>query len=169
MSELKVFDQHLSGEDISPLDVADELVLSFDDRQKARQKVRLRSGAEAGITVERGTILRGGDYLRSGDGTIIRVIAADEPVSIASTSDMLLLSKAAYHLGNRHVPLQIGRGFVQYRVDHVLDHMIESLGLRVTHDKLPFEPEGGAYSPGAGHESNHSHHHDHSHGHSHEH
>lgn len=167
MTELKVFNEHVPGDSVSALTPVDELVLSFDQRQKARQKAQLVSGAEVGIQVERGVILRGGDLLKAADGTVVKVTAADEPVSIATTSDTLLLAKAAYHLGNRHVPLQVGRGFVQYRVDHVLDHMIESLGLRVTHDNLPFEPEGGAYSNGTAPPASHSHHHHH--GHSHEH
>jgi urease accessory protein len=143
---MQVFDQHIRGGKIAPIYVRELLVLSFEQRQKARQRVRLESGADVGIRLERGTILRGGDYLKASDGAIVRVVAAPEPVSVATCTDALLLAKAAYHLGNRHVQLELGAGYLRYLVDHVLDHMVESLGLRVTHVQLPFEPEGGAYS-----------------------
>lgn len=154
-----LFDEHVRGGKIAPICVSQLLVLNFGQRQKARQRAQLESGREIGIQLRRGTILRGGDYLKAGNGEILRVIAAPEPVSIATCSDPLLLAKAAYHLGNRHVQLELGRGSLRYLVDHVLDHMVESLGLRVAHENAPFEPEAGAYS--------HEHAGGHSHGHAH--
>lgn len=177
-TELEVFDRYLKSGKFSPLQIQDQLVLRFDQRQKARQRARLLSGREVGIQLPRGTVLRGGDCLQGESGEIVRVVAAPEPVSIATTNDPLLLAKAAYHLGNRHVHLEVKRGLLRYLRDHVLDHMIESLGLRVTYAQEPFEPEAGAYAQqsqghphahphGAGH--SHDHDHDHGPGHPHEH
>src|ERR1700761_1401992 len=89
----------------------DRLILPFDRRQKSRLRVRLESGEEAALMLERGGILRGGDMLRAEDGRIIRVEAAAEPVARITAADPLLLTRAAYHLGNRHVPLEIGEGW----------------------------------------------------------
>jgi urease accessory protein len=171
MNDMTFFSEHIRAGTVTPFSVGDELVLSFEQRQKARQRATLASGREIGIQLVRGTILRGGDFLKSAEGEIVRVVAAPEQVSVARTQDSLLLARAAYHLGNRHVPLQVGAGFVQYLHDHVLDHMVESLGLRVTQERAPFEPEGGAYSESHGHRHgpSHSHDHEHDHGHRHEH
>jgi len=174
MNELVFFSEHIRAGKVAPLRSGDELILSFEQRQKARQRATLASGREIGIQLERGTILRGGDLLRSAGGEVVRVIAAPEAVSVVRTADPLLLARVAYHLGNRHVALQVGDGFVQYLADHVLDHMVESLGLRAVHEHAPFEPEGGAYSTGHSHAHDHDHDdddhgHSHSHGHGHEH
>lgn len=123
----------------------DSLTLSFEYRQKSRQRVILDGGIEAGLFLPRGTILRGGDLLRADDGRIIRVIAGTEPVSVAQSPDTLLLMRACYHLGNRHVRLEITRDTVRYRQDPVLDIMVAALGLKIRTDDLPFEPEPGAY------------------------
>jgi urease accessory protein len=165
-TEFEIFDRYLKSGKFSPLQIQDQLVLRFDQRQKARQRVRLLSGREVGIQLPRGTVLRGGDCLQGESGEIVRIVAAPEPVSIATSNDPLLLAKAAYHLGNRHVQLEVQRGLLRYLRDHVLDHMIESLGLRVTYAQEPFEPEGGAY---AGHSHPHGHAHDHGHDHDHAH
>lgn len=169
MDTLPLFNEHLRAGKIAHLHGMDQLVLSFEQRQKARQRATLSSGQEIGIQLQRGTILRGGDYLRSSNGDIIRVVAAPEFVSIATSQDPLKLARAAYHLGNRHVHLEVAAGNLRYLADHVLDHMVRSLGLRLAHDRVPFEPESGAYSHG--HSQDHSHDHDHGpeHGHSHEH
>ena len=86
------------------------------------------------------------DLLRAEDRRVIEVRAATEPVTTASTGDTHLLARAAYHLGNRHVALQIGEGWVRYLADHVLDAMVGGLGLGIVHEERPFEPEIGAYS-----------------------
>jgi urease accessory protein len=125
------------------------LVLPFDQRSKSRLRAMLTTGEEVGVIVERGSVLRGGDLLLAEDGRVVQVVAAEETVSTARTDDMQLLLRAAYHLGNRHVALQIGRGWVRYQHDHVLDDMVRGLGLSVTVEEAPFEPEAGAY--GAAH------------------
>src|SRR5512138_3590252 len=94
-----------------------KLVLPFDRRQKARQRGRLTGGLEVGIQLPRGTVLRGGDLLRAGDGTLVEIVAAAEPVSTVFSRDARRLARAAYHLGNRHVPLQVGPTWVRYVAD----------------------------------------------------
>jgi urease accessory protein len=141
----------------------DRLILPFERRQKARQRTRLASGREIGVQLPRGTILRGGDWLRSTDGTLIEVVAAAEPVSTVRSRNLRELARAAYHLGNRHVALEVGVGWVRYLTDHVLDAMIEQLGLPVIRELEPFEPEAGAYG-GHSHDAAHTHAHGHSHG-----
>lgn len=168
MEALPVFKEYLRAGKIAHLHGMDQLVLRFEQRQKARQRAKLESGLEVGIQLPRGTVLRGGDYLRGENGDIIRVVAAAEFVSIVTSADPQKLARAAYHLGNRHVHLQVGRGELRYLADHVLDHMIVSLGLNLDHDRLPFEPEAGAYSHGHSHRHGHDHDHDSGHGHSHE-
>ncbi|HIE80108.1 MAG TPA: urease accessory protein UreE [Nitrospinaceae bacterium] len=131
------------------------LTLPFEKRQKSRLRVSLNDKQEAALMLERGSILRHGDLLRAENGLIVEVRAANEEVAVISTKDSFLLARACYHLGNRHIPLQIGEGWLRIQRDHVLEEMVQSLGLVVMHDVTSFEPEGGAYS---GH-SSHSHSH----------
>lgn len=140
---------------------AASLTLPFEGRQKSRLLVTLDNGEEAGLFLPRGTLLRGGDCLLAEDGRVILVKAAAESTSTAYSSDLLLLMKACYHLGNRHIPVQIDENFVRYQHDHVLDDMIGTFGLEVKHELVAFEPESGAYH---GH-GTHYHHHQHSHAH----
>jgi urease accessory protein len=121
------------------------VVLTLDQRAKSRLRVVLSDGREAGIFLERGESLKGGDYLVSVDRLIVRVDAALELVSTVLSRDSLLLARACYHLGNRHVALQIEPGQLRYLHDHVLDDMVRGLGLPVTVENAPFEPESGAY------------------------
>lgn len=128
------------------------LTLPFEQRQKSRLRTRLDSGEDVGVFLARGTVLRDGDRLRAFNGLIVEVRAAPEAVSTARTDEPLRLARAAYHLGNRHVPLQIGPGWLRYLHDHVLDSMVQTLGLTVVNDQLPFEPEAGVYSGNHGHD-----------------
>jgi len=121
------------------------LTLTLDQRVKARQRVTLDDGREAGLLLPRGEPLRNGDLLSNDDGQRIRIIAAAEPVSTASTDDPVLLARACYHLGNRHVALQVAAGWLRYQPDHVLDDMVRRLGLQVEQQQAPFQPEAGAY------------------------
>jgi len=132
------------------------LSLPIDSRIKSRLKVMLDDGRNAGLFLPRGHILRGGEQLSSECGLVVEVKAAPETVSTVYCEDLLLLTRVAYHLGNRHVPLQVGAGWVRYQHDHVLDEMVEGLGAKVTTEKQPFEPEGGAYG---GRSGGHHHHH----------
>ncbi|MEZ8098986.1 urease accessory protein UreE [Vibrio bivalvicida] len=121
------------------------LSLPIDSRIKSRLKVELDDGREAGLFLPRGHILRGGEQLKSQCGMIVEIKAAPEKVSSVYCSDLHLLTRVAYHLGNRHVPLQVEFGWVRYQHDHVLDEMVEGLGAKVTTEDASFEPESGAY------------------------
>jgi urease accessory protein len=135
------------------------LTLPLELRIRSRVKVTLDDGSEAGVFLPRGSILRGGDLVASADGVVVEVRAAPETVSTVACDDPHLLARACYHLGNRHVPLQIEAGFVRYQHDHVLDDMVRGLGLTVSVEQAPFEPEPGAYGD-YGHAQGHGHHHD---------
>ncbi|WP_407302408.1 urease accessory protein UreE [Raoultella planticola] len=155
----------------SPGKLTASLTLPIDVRVKSRIKVTLNDGREAGLLLPRGLLLRGGDVLSNEDGSeFVQIIAADEGVSVVHCDDPFTLAKACYHLGNRHVPLQIMPGELRYHHDHVLDDMLRQFGLEVTFAQLPFEPEAGAYaSESHGHSHGHSHDHDHDHHHEHSH
>jgi urease accessory protein len=134
------------------------LRLPFGERSKSRLRAVLDNGEEAGLFLERGTILRNGDLLLADDGRVVEVEADCESVSTVHTDDPLLLARACYHLGNRHVALQIGTGWLRYQHDHVLDDMLRGFGLAVRVELAPFEPEGGAYVSHA-HATSHTHSH----------
>ena len=139
------------------------LKLPFELRQKSRLKATLNNGTEIGFMLPRGYLLRGGDCVKAEDGSIIRIEAADEEVSTVHHANSIMLTRASYHLGNRHVSLQIGDGWIRYSHDHVLDEMVKGLGLDVKFETAPFEPEGGAYGGGHGHSHDEGHSHDHAH------
>ena len=129
------------------------LSLPIDQRTRSRLKVTLDDGRQAGLFLPRGKVLRGGDLLQSTEGLIVQVCAAAESVSTVHSDDALALARVSYHLGNRHVPLQITSKWIRYQHDHVLDDMVSGLGLTVEVEQAPFEPEAGAYQSAA-----HSHH-----------
>jgi urease accessory protein len=131
--------------------------LTLDQRSRSRQRIRLDDGREAGVLLPRGATLHHGDVLGSEDGLVVRIAAAVERLSRAESDDPLLLARACYHLGNRHVALQIQPGRLCWLHDHVLDDMVRGLGLAVTSVEAPFEPEPGAYGGGHGHGHGHTH------------
>ncbi|NDL65387.1 urease accessory protein UreE [Acerihabitans arboris] len=138
-------------------EVTATVTLDLDTRIKSRAQVRLDDGREAGLLLPRGQVIRGGDVLCTEDGgEVVRVIAAPETVSTVYARDALLLARICYHLGNRHVPLQIEREWVRYQPDHVLDAMVMGLGAAVRTEQAAFEPEAGAYQSAP-----HGHHHPH--------
>ena len=124
----------------------DRLILPFELRQKSRLRTRLVSGEEAWLTLERGAILRGRDLLLATDGRVVEVIAKPEQLLHVECETPHALARAAYHLGNRHVPVQVGEGWLRLAFDHVLRQMLAGLGARVTTIEAPFEPEAGAYA-----------------------
>jgi urease accessory protein len=130
-----------------------ELALPFEARRKARQRARLATGEEVALFLDRGSVLRGGDCLQGEDGRVVRVVAAPEPLMEVRTSDALLLARAAYHLGNRHCPVEVREGAIRLPADHVLAEMLRGLGLSVATISAPFEPEAGAYATGHHHHS----------------
>ena len=121
---------------------AGQLALTFDARQKSRQRARLVSGEEVAVKLPRGEILRGGDLVTASDGRVIEVVALPEKLAHIEADELL---RVAYHLGNRHVPVQLGKSFLRIAADHVLEELARKLGARVSHVEAPFEPEGGAY------------------------
>jgi urease accessory protein len=148
-----------------PLEVKGQLKLPFDSRQKSRLKAKLVSGEEVGLMLPRGEILRGGDLVTASDGRVIEVIAEPEKLLHIESAE---LAKIAYHLGNRHVPVQVGKDFLRIAADHVLEEMVKKLGAKVSAVEAPFEPEAGAYAGGhhqhdeMGHGGKiHDHHHEH--------
>jgi len=129
------------------------LTLPYELRQKSRLKATLDNGLDIGLMLPRGTILRGGDVIKAEDGTVIMIKAAAETVSVAEINDATLFARACYHLGNRHVPLQISNNSLCYLHDHVLDDMLNGLGIETRCEQTCFEPEAGAY--GGGHQHSH--------------
>ena len=145
--------------------------LDWDVRQKSRLGATDSQGRAIGVFLPRGTLLRGGDVLVAEDGSLIRVIAAPQTVlritPCAVHGSPFDLTRAAYHLGNRHVPIELTPEHLQIEPDHVLADMLRAMHLTVVELQAPFEPEGGAYAAhGHGH---HAAHHDHGHGHDHAH
>jgi urease accessory protein len=147
---MRRFDKLLTRSDQTSLP---RLTLPYDLRRKSRQVVRLDDGEEIGLLLAPGTVLKDGDILESADGERIRVAAAAEPVLFVTASDSEKLTRAAYHLGNRHIPLEIGTGFLRLEADPVLLKMLERLKVRVEERKEAFNPEIGAY--GGGHRHGH--------------
>lgn len=136
------------------------LTLPIEQRVRSRLRVKLDDGRDVGLFLPRGNLLRGGDRLGSDDGLVIEIVAAAETVSTLRCHDSTLLARAAYHLGNRHIPLQIEKDWLRYQHDHVLDDMLRQMGFEVIVEQAPFEPEAGAYQQAA---HSHAHHHSHAH------
>lgn len=138
--------------------------MDLDTRIKSRCQVKLDTGEDVGFVLPRGLLLRGGDCLSDSEQKyIIKIVAKKETVSTAYCDDPLRLARICYHLGNRHVPLEITQSYARFQHDHVLDEMLEQMGVKVTVEQAPFEPEAGAYSNQHGGHS----HGDHSHSHNH--
>ncbi|MFO6418893.1 urease accessory protein UreE [Hylemonella sp. W303a] len=163
---------------------APTIELDWDVRQKSRFAATDSSGRELGVFLPRGTLVRGGDVLVAEDGSLIRVVAAPQPVlritACAEHGSPFDLTRAAYHLGNRHVPIELRPDHLKIEPDHVLADMLRAMHLIVSEQHDAFEPEGGAYAQGHGghghahehgvHDPAHGHSaHDHAHGHSHDH
>jgi urease accessory protein len=118
------------------------LTLPFEQRQKSRLRATAENGEEVALILPRGRVLRGGDRVAATDGREVEIVAAPEKLLHIESGE---LARVAYHLGNRHVPLQVGPGFLRIAEDHVLEEMARKLGARVSHVEAPFEPEAGAY------------------------
>lgn len=126
----------------------DEVHLVFSEREKSRYRTTTETGRDLGWFLPRGIVLCDGDALVCGNKEIVLVRAASETLSEARSDDALLLLRAAYHLGNRHVSLQVLPGALRYPRDHVLDEMLEGLGLELSAVDDAFTPESGAYATG---------------------
>ena len=151
--------------------------LDWDVRQKSRFDCTDSQGRHLGVFLPRGSVVRGGDVLVAEDGSMVRVIAASQPVLVITYcgehGSAFDLTRAAYHLGNRHVPIELQPDHLKIEPDHVLADMLRAMHLIVREKLAAFEPEGGAYgahgaSQGHGHEhgnGGHQHHAHHAHGH----
>ncbi|MEP6723765.1 MAG: urease accessory protein UreE [Variovorax sp.] len=136
--------------------------LDWDVRQKSRFDATDSQGRQIGVFLARGTAVRGGDVLVAEDGSLVRVIAAPQPVLVithcTAHGTPFDLTRAAYHLGNRHVPIELKPDHLKIEPDHVLAAMLRSMHLIVREAEEAFEPEGGAYgAQAAGHDHGHSH------------
>jgi len=127
--------------------------LDFESRSKSRLLLTLDDGGRAALVLERGRVLHGGDLVVTQDGREVEIIAAEEALLEACSADPLLIARAAYHLGNRHVAVQVMAGRLRFLHDHVLGEMVEKLGLEVRVVSAAFEPEGGAYGHHHAHSS----------------
>ena len=145
---MPVLIEHLSGSDAS---ATLTLTLPFELRCKSRLRCRLDNGEEAGLFLPQGTLLRGGQKLLANDGRVVEVRSAEEALYQVATDDARLLARAAYHLGNRHVALEVGPGRLRLLRDHVLKILLQKLGLAVVEIDAAFEPEAGAYGGGHHH------------------
>jgi urease accessory protein len=141
------------------------IILEFHDRQRPRALMLEHLGEEVRFELPRGAVLRSGDLLKAReDGRLVRIQAKPEPVLTVRGHAPFELLRAAYHLGNRHVPVELRPELLRLEPDSVLADMLKQMGLHVDEEVAPFEPEAGAY-----HGHGHSHSHDHSHEHSHAH
>jgi urease accessory protein len=174
------------GQGLAPVLVkrAATVELDWDVRQKSRFDCTDSTGRTLGVFLPRGTLVRGGDVLVAEDGSLVRVVAAPQPVLVITHCTQhgtpFDLTRAAYHLGNRHVPIELKPDHLKIEPDHVLADMLRSMHLIVHETQAAFEPEGGAYGSHGGHghshghahphgESHHGHGHTHDHGHGHAH
>jgi urease accessory protein len=130
------------------VEVRGQLRLPFESRQKSRLRATLVSGEEVGLMLPRGEVLRGGDLVTASDGRVIEIVSQEEKITHIEANSPQALAKVAYHLGNRHVPVEVGEGYLRIARDHVLEEMVEKLGATVKHLEAPFEPEAGAYAGG---------------------
>ena len=143
--------------------------LNWDTRQKSRFEAVDSLGRRLGVFLPRGSVVRGGDVLVAEDGSLVRVDAAPQAVMVVRAcphhGSAFDLTRAAYHLGNRHVQIELQPDHLKIEPDHVLGEMLERMHLIVTHEQAAFEPEAGAYTGGHGHGHDHAGSHDHKHGH----
>ena len=173
-------------------DAADTIVLDYDERHRRRVSMTGVRGLVFLLDLAEAVMLRSGDALQLDDGRMVEVVAAPEALAEVKCGSLPDLARAAWHLGNRHLPLQIIGPKLRIRRDHVIEDMLRGLGAQVTEIEAPFDPEGGAYAqavqtqghdhaghdhaghdhghvhgPGCGHDHHDHDHHDHAHAHKH--
>ena len=124
---------------------ADTIVLDFDDRHRRRMAMTGTRGLAFLLDLENATALRGGDALVLEDGRLVEVVAAPEPLIELRGVDPRQMVRLAWHLGNRHLPVQLAGKHLRIRRDHVIEAMVRGLGASVVEIEAPFDPEGGAY------------------------
>lgn len=146
------------------------LSLTAEERTRSRLHGKSDQGLPIYLQLPRGLVLQEGDWLKSPTGEVIQILAKEEPVLTITATFPLALLQAAYHLGNRHVPMEITATYLRISPDPVLKHLLEHRGLTVMAEQAPFQPETGAYNTSHSHDHSrdHSHAHDHSQDHSHD-
>lgn len=142
----------------------DVVVLDFDHRHRRRLRMQGEGGLDFLLDLPEATAIRDGDGLLLEDGRIVEVRASEEPLAEVKAKDAAHLIRLAWHLGNRHLPVQVEADRLLIREDHVIEDMLQSLGATVAHIEAPFDPEGGAYGHGHHHGDDHDHGDDHGHG-----
>lgn len=147
--------------------VVDTVILDYAQRSAEKLTVIGVKGIVLDIDLHQAARLRTDDLLVLDDGTLVEVVAAPEPLIEARAAGLAGLSRLAWHLGDRHVPVQVLSNRIRARRDPAIESLLVSLGAKVIVIDAPFEPEGGAYA--SGHDHDHAHGHDHSHGHHHDH
>lgn len=121
------------------------LALTAEERTRSRRRFETEDGQPVLLHLPRGTVLRDGDLLQADDSNLVQITAKPEPVLTITAQTPLDLLRAAYHLGNRHVPVEITATYLRLSPDPVLRTMLEQLGMEVAEAILPFQPEIGAY------------------------
>lgn len=122
------------------------LSLTADERTRSRHRFETQDGEALFLRLPRGTVLRDRDLLQSEYGdTLVRIAAKPEPILTVTAKEPLELLRAAYHLGNRHVAIEIAPTYLKLSPDPVLKAMLEHMGMEVKEEVLPFQPETGAY------------------------
>ncbi|MDY6785778.1 MAG: urease accessory protein UreE [Cyanobacteriota bacterium] len=121
------------------------LALTAEERNRTRHRFKTPDGETVALSLPRGTVLHDGDILRSPTGELLHIIAQPETLLTVTARNPLDLLRAAYHLGNRHVPLEITSTYLRLCSDSVLRAMLEQMGLDVREEVVPFYPEVGAY------------------------
>ena len=149
----------------------DTVILDYAQRSAQKTTVKGVKGGSFEIDLHQPMRLRTDDLLVLDDGSLVEVVAAPEPLIEARVADVAGLARLAWHLGDRHVPVQVLPNRIRARRDAAIEALLKSLGAKVTMIEAPFEPEGGAYesSQAHGHAHDHEHHHGHPHGHGHSH
>ncbi len=152
-------------------EIVDRIVLDSGDRHRRRMAMRGVGGLAFLLDLPEPAVLDDGDALRLEDGRLVWVEAAPERLLEIRASSDHALKRLIWHIGNRHIPAEIGTDALWIAHDHVLAAMVEGLGGTATPVERPFRPEGGAYAGGhaQGHDHSHGHHHHHGHGHGHDH
>lgn len=133
----------------------DRVLIDYDLRHRRRIVLRTESGYELLVDLPHAVRLKDGDGLRLEDGRVVRVCARPEPLLEIHSHEDSALVRIAWHLGNRHLPMQLAGDRIRIRADHVIEAMIKGLGGHAERIDAPFDPEAGAYAEG------HHHHHDH--------
>jgi urease accessory protein len=145
----------------------DQVTLDFDDRFRRRKRFDAAGGLAFVLDLPEATVLREGDALRLEDGRIVEIRAAPERLLEVMPGPAMPLARLAWHLGNRHLPAEIGEARILIRRDHVIEAMLRGLGAGLREVTAPFNPEGGAYGEHNRQPHHHHHHHDDDDGHHH--